>query len=65
MSDEKTVLQNSDAIQFQEWLQLDIESVSWQGRYEHEFNEFWTVLFSSGKSFGEVSLFLHLHFRYF
>ena len=38
---------------FQNWLNLDIESISWEGRYRAEFLDFWALLFSEETSLYE------------
>ncbi|MBL6990074.1 MAG: hypothetical protein ISR65_09865 [Bacteriovoracaceae bacterium] len=36
----------SDFQQFRDWINLDLESITWQGRYCKEFEEFWDTFFT-------------------
>jgi len=46
----------SDYTGFQNWLNLDWENLTWQGRYEKEFQKFWELLCPETSSFSEISL---------
>lgn len=38
----------SDFQSFRDWIDLDMESISWQGRYRKDFEDFWTLFFLDG-----------------
>ncbi|MCO4753206.1 MAG: hypothetical protein KC478_01930 [Bacteriovoracaceae bacterium] len=46
---EKILLTEEELINFKQWLELNLESISWEGRYIEEFNSFWDELFLVGK----------------
>ena len=54
MKEGSLVLNSKDYASFQQWVQLDLESVSWQGRYEKEFEEFWNRIFLDDRPFRET-----------
>lgn len=37
-----------DFLEFQKWIELDLSGITWQGRYEEEFNLFWNQFFVPG-----------------
>ena len=37
-------------IDFKDWIQLNISSITWEGRYIKEFNDFWSAIFGQGRS---------------
>ncbi|MEX0798351.1 MAG: hypothetical protein WEB87_06390 [Bacteriovoracaceae bacterium] len=47
---EEIKLTETDQSIFKEWLELNVDSISWEGRYIREFEEFWNELFLPGKS---------------
>lgn len=51
----KLSLMNEDFDQFRNWLNLNLEAVTWQGRYQQEFEEFWNIFFIEGLSLDELS----------
>lgn len=51
MKQEPLILKYSDFDQFRTWLRLDVEAITWQGRFAEEFEEFWRIFFSEGISF--------------
>lgn len=44
-------LDNQDLETFKDWIELDFETISWEGRYLRDFKEFWTLLFHEGTSY--------------
>lgn len=47
---EEIKLTEDDHENFKEWLELNLDSISWEGRYLKEFEEFWDCLFLKGHS---------------
>ena len=47
-------LTKDDFIQFREWLNLEIEAITWQGRYKEEFEDFWNSFFIEGLSVDQL-----------
>ncbi|MFZ8933461.1 MAG: hypothetical protein ACO20H_00160 [Bacteriovoracaceae bacterium] len=45
-----------DFLEFQKWIELDINAITWQGRYSNDFNEFWDIFFEEGSSFRSLML---------
>ena len=39
-----------DFLEFQKWIELDLNAISWQGRYADDFNDFWNHFFGEGNS---------------
>ncbi len=39
---------------FKAWICLNLDAVTWQGRYEKEFDDFWDLFFVDGLSFSEL-----------
>lgn len=54
MKEGSLILNSKDYASFQVWIQLNLESVSWQGRYEREFDQFWKYIFLSERPFKET-----------
>ena len=46
---ENSLINDNEREKFQQWLELNLESISWEGRYLSEFNEFWDNLFLENK----------------
>ncbi len=59
MKEGSLVLNFEDYASFQQWIQLNLESVSWQGRYEREFEQFWKHVFLAERPFRETLELLH------
>jgi hypothetical protein len=51
---EELVLNSSDFAHFRQWLRLNEDSLTWQGRYKAEFEEFWSLFFVDGISCAEL-----------
>lgn len=45
-----TVITKEDQQIFKEWLELDLVSISWEGRFLTDFNDFWASLFKNDNS---------------
>ncbi len=41
---------------FQKWIELNISNITWEGRYEKEFNEFWNYFFIEGLSLKQTMI---------
>ncbi len=52
---EKILVHKEDFDEFRSWLGLNIESITWQGRFHHEFEEFWKLFFLDGLSLIQIS----------
>lgn len=39
---------------FRQWIDINVEEVSWNGKYQKEFEEFWNFFFLEGLSFKEI-----------
>jgi hypothetical protein len=48
-----TTLNNQDLEAFKDWIELDFETISWEGRYLRDFQDFWTLLFREGTTYKE------------
>lgn len=48
----KFELSLADQDKFKSWLELDINAITWEGRYKKEFNHFWSILFPSDVDVG-------------
>ena len=44
----------ADFAKFKAWLHLNEEGLTWQGRYQQEFNEFWQLFFIDGIGLAQV-----------
>lgn len=44
----------NDFQDFRRWLKLNVESVTWQGRYKTQFEEFWSVFFSADLTLNQI-----------
>lgn len=49
------ILNSSDFDQFREWLDLNLDAVTWQGRYAEEFEDFWDLFFIDGVSLSQLA----------
>ncbi|OUR93132.1 hypothetical protein A9Q84_21765 [Halobacteriovorax marinus] len=52
---EQIFIYQEDFKDFRTWLGLNIESITWQGRFRSEFEEFWKLFFLDGLSLEQVS----------
>ncbi|ATH06569.1 hypothetical protein BIY24_01000 [Halobacteriovorax marinus] len=52
---EKVLIYKEDFEDFRSWLGLNIESITWQGRFRDEFEEFWKLFFLDGLSLIQIS----------
>ncbi len=46
--------EQSDFERFKEWVALDIESLTWQGKFREDFDKFWTIFFVDGLSLRQL-----------
>lgn len=53
--EENTSFQNSFLLEFRNWLNLNYDALTWQGRYEDEFEEFWAEFFVEGKTLPQMA----------
>ncbi len=44
---------HQDQIQFKDWLELNLNSISWEGRYLDDFNKVWDTIFEANLTFSE------------
>ncbi len=51
---EPVIFQKEDLERFESWLGLNYDALTWQGRYETEFNAFWAAFFVTGQSFEQI-----------
>jgi hypothetical protein len=47
-------LNKEDYLKFRDWLNLELEAITWQGRYKDEFEDFWNSFFIEGLSFEQL-----------
>jgi hypothetical protein len=43
-------------LSFRKWVNFNMESLTWQGRYRKEFEEFWVAFFSDGMLISDTIL---------
>ncbi len=55
MNTEEIIYTKEDFFEFRQWLHLNMEGVTWQGRFKKEFEKFWELFFLDGLSVGQVS----------
>jgi len=48
------ILEESDFKQFRSWIDLNLEALTWQGRNEEQFEEFWSLFFINGLSLEQM-----------
>jgi hypothetical protein len=51
---DKILLTSTDYEEFRKWIGLNLEGITWQGRYEKEFEEFWDLFFTEGLSLSQI-----------
>lgn len=49
------ILNKEDYQLFRAWLDLNLDAVTWQGRYRQEFEEFWDLFFIDGLSLSQLA----------
>ena len=42
---EELKLEENDQLEFKDWLRLNLNSISWEGRYLDDFNQVWALIF--------------------
>lgn len=56
MSDSNSLIFKKEDIQkFEKWIALNMDSLTWQGRYLDEFNQFWETFFVEGLSLHQLA----------
>ena len=48
------IFKDEDFEEYKEWVCLNLTDVTWQGKYEQEFEEFWKIFFLDGSSFSKI-----------
>jgi AraC-like DNA-binding protein len=48
------VLTKSDYLEFRNWLNLNLDGLTWQGRFKKEFESFWEVFFEENLNIQEL-----------
>jgi hypothetical protein len=51
---EKIIFTEQNLSDFESWLGLNYDALTWQGRYEAEFSSFWQAFFVSGQSLEQM-----------
>ena len=54
MKNEEIIFTSEEILEFREWIALNMEEITWQGRYQNEFEEFWSCFFLDGQSLSQV-----------
>ncbi len=54
MENKSTIITKKDLNNFKEYLQLNISDITWQGRYQKEFDDFWKFFFTEGITLGQL-----------
>jgi hypothetical protein len=55
MSNSESIFFSKEELEeFESWLDLKYDVVTWQGKYEKEFQTFWSTFFSSGQSLNQL-----------
>ncbi len=44
----------TDIADFRSWLRLNLDGVTWQGRFEREFEDFWAIFFGKDLEFSDI-----------
>jgi hypothetical protein len=50
----ETIFTSEDFSKFREWIQLNMESITWQGKFKDEFEDFWDSFFIDGLSVRQI-----------
>ncbi len=50
IEDENIIFLSEDFLSFRNWLSLNMEGITWEGKYRDEFEEFWSCFFVEGMS---------------
>ena len=51
---EQIIFSDEDFFSFRSWLRLNILEVTWQGKFNEEFDDFWKIFFINGLSLKQV-----------
>jgi hypothetical protein len=52
---DEIILSSEDYQRFRAWLDLNLDAVTWQGRYRQEFEDFWSLFFIDGLSVSQLA----------
>ena len=55
MSFSNLVFSKKELSDFKSWLNIDLNEVTWQGRYLDEFEDFWSLFFTSNIKFSDLN----------
>jgi len=51
---QKIIFHSEDFYHFRTWLNLNMEGLTWQGKFEKEFEDFWKIFFIDGLSVEQI-----------
>lgn len=51
---DELILYDHDFVEFRSWLNLNLDGLTWQGRFKKEFESFWESFFQDGLSFKQI-----------
>ncbi|MCP4913943.1 MAG: hypothetical protein GY909_12595 [Oligoflexia bacterium] len=54
MKENEIIFSGEEILEFREWIALNMDEITWQGRYQNEFEEFWSSFFLAGQSLSQV-----------
>ena len=54
MGEKKIFFNAKELEEFRDWINLNMDGLTWQGRYSNEFEDFWKFLFSQGASLTQI-----------
>lgn len=49
------ILYNQDYVEFRSWLNLNLDGLTWQGRFKKEFESFWDSFFEDGLTLKKIT----------
>ena len=50
-----TLLSGEDFAFFRNWSQINLDNITWQGKYKREFEDFWNIFFVDGLSLQQIT----------
>lgn len=50
------IFTKNDYLQFRDWLSLNMDGLTWQGRFKKEFEQFWEVFFEENLTLKEIMI---------
>ena len=54
-STDLTLLDKDFLAEFRDWLELNLDGLTWQGRYQDEFEQLWEMFFVDGLSLEQMA----------